>query len=336
MNSRERIRTIISGEPADRCGLWLGNPHPDTWPIYLDAFNASDTESVRRLLQDDFRWTILGDREYRGADRETLFDFRRRGQELSAAGAFADCEDVQEVEDHDWPEPDDLDFTDALAKLRSSGAHYRASGFWAPFFHQAADFFGMENYFIKMYTHPEIVHAVTKHMVDFYLEANVRYFELAGREMDGYFFGNDFGTQLDTLISPKLFDEFVSPYFKQLTDLAHAYDYQVILHSCGSIHRVIPRLIEMGVEALHPLQALAINMDAETLARDFKGKLAFLGGVDTQDLLVNGTPDEVYADVLRVKALLGPNLIVSPSHEALLPNVSPENVRAMAEAAVEG
>ena len=335
MSSRERIRTIISGEPADRCGLWLGNPHADTWPIYLDAFGVSDQEGLRRLLNDDFRWTYVADNVYSGSDRNSLFDFRRRGQELSAAGAFADCEDVQEVEDHNWPNPDDLDFTGVLDQLRNSGDHYRASGFWAPFFHQAADFFGMENYFIKMYTHPEVVHAVTKHMVDFYLEANVRYFELAGREMDGYFFGNDFGTQLDTLISPKLFDEFVRPYFQQLTDLAHAYDYQVILHSCGSIHRVIPKLIEMGVEALHPLQALAVNMDAETLARDFKGKLAFIGGVDTQDLLVNGTPDEVRADVHRIKELLGPCLVVSPSHEALLPNVSPENVRAMAEAVMD-
>jgi len=75
-------------------------------------------------------------------------------------------------------------------------------------------------------------------------------------------------------------------------------------------------------------------MDAETLARDYKGRIAFLGGIDTQDLLVNGTPDDIRADVRRVKALLGPSLIVSPSHEALLPNVPPENVLAMAEEAV--
>ncbi|NQT20513.1 MAG: hypothetical protein HQ592_12460, partial [Planctomycetes bacterium] len=60
---------------------------------------------------------------------------------------------------------------------------------------------------------------------------------------------------------------------------------------------------------------------------------AFLGGIDTQDLLVNGTPDAVRADVRRVKDLLGPCLVVSPSHEALLPNVPPENVLAMAEEA---
>ena len=76
-------------------------------------------------------------------------------------------------------------------------------------------------------------------------------------------------------------------------------------------------------------------MDAQTLARKYKGKLAFIGGIDTQDLLVHATPAEIKADVRRVKALLGPRLIVSPSHEALLPNVPPENFEAMAEAAIE-
>ena len=72
-----------------------------------------------------------------------------------------------------------------------------------------------------------------------------------------------------------------------------------------------------------------------TLAREFKGRIAFIGGIDTQQLLVHGTPDDVKAEVRRVKALLGPNLVVSPSHEAILPNVSPENILAMAEAAAE-
>ncbi|MCP4337648.1 MAG: hypothetical protein GY799_01885, partial [Desulfobulbaceae bacterium] len=78
----------------------------------------------------------------------------------------------------------------------------------------------------------------------------------------------------------------------------------------------------------------ATNMEAETLAREFKGRISFMGGIDTQDLLVNGSPDEIEADVRRVKAALDPRLIVSPSHEAVLPNVPPENVEAMARAAL--
>lgn len=335
MNSRQRIRTIIAGEAADRVGFWLGKPHVDTEPIYLKAFGQKDMEGVRRLLHDDFRWFCPQWTSYKHPEGRPIWDMQRKGKELSAEGVFADCEDVQEVKNFDWPNPDYLDFSETLEILQNAGDVYRASGFWCPFFHELADFFGMENYFIKMYTHPEVVHAVTRHMIDFYLEANRRFFEQAGDLIDAFFFGNDFGTQLDLLISPELFKEFVFPYFKELTEQGHEYGYQVILHSCGSIYKVIPQLIEMGVDALHPLQAKASNMDAEILAREFKGKITFIGGIDTQQVLVHATPDEVKQEVRRVKKLLGPCLVVSPSHEALLPNVPPENVKAMAETAVE-
>jgi uroporphyrinogen decarboxylase len=150
--------------------------------------------------------------------------------------------------------------------------------------------------------------------------------------VDGFFFGNDFGTQLDLFLAPDMFDRFILPWFQKFTDQGHAHGYQVILHSCGAIHKVIGRLIDAGVDALHPLQARAADMDAATLARDFKGKIAFMGGIDTQELLVRGNPDDIHRDVRRVIDLLGPALVVSPSHEALLPNVPPENIRAMAEA----
>jgi len=76
-------------------------------------------------------------------------------------------------------------------------------------------------------------------------------------------------------------------------------------------------------------------MDAETLARDFGGKIAFLGGVDTQRLLNHASTREVKAEVRRLKETLGPHYIISPSHEAILPDVPPRNVAAMAEAAFE-
>jgi len=176
---------------------------------------------------------------------------------------------------------------------------------------------------------------VSDRVCGFYYEANERFFELAGGLVDAFFFGNDFGTQLDLIMSPEHFDEFIMPWFRKFTEQGHRHGYRVILHSCGAIHKVIDRLIDAGVDCLHPLQAKAANMDAETLARDFGGRIAFMGGIDTQDLLVNGTPGDVRAEVRRVKELLGPAYIVSPSHEAILPNVPPENIAALAEAAVE-
>ncbi len=76
-------------------------------------------------------------------------------------------------------------------------------------------------------------------------------------------------------------------------------------------------------------------MDAEYLAQEYRGKLAFVGGLDTQQLLIKLTPPAIKEEVRRLKRVLGPNLIVSPSHEAILPDVPFENVVAMAEAARE-
>ena len=332
MNSRERVRTIIAGNTPDRCGFWLGNPHADTWPIYFEYFGTSSQEKIRRHLGDDYRWIPAG--IYSNPRKIAPFSVVKISH--GTPGPLQNCTDVDELDNlYEWPDPEDLDFTSTLERLRNAGDHYRASGFWTSFYHNVMDLFGMENYMMNMYLHPELVEAVTDRVCSFYYEANRRFYAAAGDLIDGYFFGNDFGTQLDLICGPKQFDQFIMPWFNRFTKQAHQYGYQVILHSCGSIYRVIDRLIEAGVDALHPLQALAANMDANTLARDFKGRIAFIGGIDTQQLLVHGTPDEVKADVRRVKELLGPNLVVSPSHEAILPNVSPENIVAMAEAALE-
>ena len=333
MTSRERVRTIISGKPADRCGFWLGNPHPDTWPIFHAFFGTKTEEDLRLKLGDDFRWITPQYRPstYRHPEGRKIFDLHADKKSHGEAGPLAGAESESEVEAYPWPDPNYLAFDECLADLRQAGPFYRASGFWAPFFHDVMDLFGMEAYFVKMHTHPRIVRAVTERVCGFYLEANRRFFAQAGKLADGYFFGNDFGTQVDCLISPAHFDEFILPWFRRFTDSAHGAGYQVILHSCGSIHRVIPRLIEAGVDCLHPLQARAGNMDAERLSREFRGRIAFLGGVDTQELLVRGAPEDIREEVRRLKDLFGPCWIISPSHEALLPNVPPRNVAAMAE-----
>jgi len=337
MTSRERIRAIIARKPADRCGFWLGNPHPDTLPVYFKYFGVTTLEALQQKLGDDFRWLTPQylATTYRHPEGKGLFDIWKYKKFLGEAGPFSQFESVKEVENYDWPDPSYLDFAEGMGILRNAGSVYRASGFWMPFFHDVMDLFGVEEFMTKMFTNPDVVHATFRRVCGFYEEANERFLSAAGDLMDGLFFGNDFGTQRDLMLGPGQLEEFVFPWFKRFTDQAHRHGYQVILHSCGSIVRIIDRLVELGVDCLHPLQARAWGMDAETLADRFGGHIAFLGGVDTQDLLVNGTPETVKAEVRRLKRLLGPHLIVSPSHEALLPNVPPQNVAAMAEAAVE-
>jgi len=335
MTSRELVRRIVGRKEAPRCGFWLGNPHADSWPGLHRYFGTSTEEELRRKLGDDFRWIKpqSGDSTYRHPEGKKIFDLWREKNSLSQPGPLSVSRIAGEIEKFDWPELRYLNFEDISRALAGAGDYYRASGFWTPFFHDIMDLFGMEAYMVNMIDNPGLVQAVTDRVCGFYYEANEQFYAAAGHLVDGFFFGNDFGTQLDLIMSPAHFEEFIMPWFRRFTDQAHRHGFQVILHSCGSIHRVIGRLIEAGVECLHPLQAQARNMDAETLARDFKGRIAFLGGVDTQRVLNRGTPDAVKDEVRRIKDLLGPHLIVSPSHEALLPDVPPRNVAAMAEAA---
>ena len=171
-------------------------------------------------------------------------------------------------------------------------------------------------------------------MTDVYLELNDAYFSSVKGKMDVWFFGNDFGTQLDLFISPDNFRKFVLPSFKRLISVGKKYNKKIMLHSCGSIYRIIPDLIDAGVDILHPIQAQAFGMDAISLAQ-YKDHLAFVGGIDAQTFFVNATPQQIKDEVYRVKDILGPNIVISPSHEEILPNVPSENVVAMMEAARE-
>ncbi len=337
MNPRELIRRLIARQSIERCGFWLGNPHPETWPILHRYFGTSSEEELRRKLRDDVRWICpqLYPDAYCDPDGRELFDSSLDRGKHGSLGPLADCTTVAEVERFPWPNPDYLHFDSCLRDLRNAGDVYRLSGFWTCYYHSIADLFGMEEYFVKMHTHPAVVEAVTEHVCQFYHEANERFFRVAGDLVDGFFFGNDLGCQRGLVCSPKQLDQFVFPWFRRFVDQGRRHGYQVVVHSCGSVHQVIDRMIDAGVQCLHPLQARAHDMEAERLAKDFQGRMAFLGGIDAQELLTHGTPHQIRTDVRRVKNLLGPNLIVSPSHEAILPNVPPENVEALAAAALE-
>jgi uroporphyrinogen decarboxylase len=333
---REKILAILEKRNDDGVAFWTGNPHADTYAAYLDRIGGSEKEDLFRHLGDECRW-IPADNAYRHPEGKPLFDPYQGAprESLTQPGCFAECESVEEIERFPWPDPSYLDFTEVIAEIDAHSSHGVFTGMWSPFFHHVADFFGMDTYFVKMYTNPVVVEAVTEKVVDFFVEANIRFFTALGDRADTFFFGNDFGTQRDLILSPEAFGRFVLPSLRRLIDTAKRFGKKVIIHSCGSIYRVIPQLLDAGIDGLHPLQARARFMDAEYLSRNYRDHLAFIGGVDTQELLIHMTPTQIKEEVRRLRGLFGRNYIVSPSHEAILPNVPFENVVAMSDTAHE-
>jgi len=365
MQGKDRIRALLANKPTDRVGFWLGNPADETKLKYYKYFDIKE-DNEKELINENIDNSVLLTKKTGRADLELaskldcdimwcspeldlsswkhpegrpMWDVLggKPRKSLDQPGVFADCEDVQEVEAFKWPDPDYLDFTTTLENIDQASARGMAifGGMWMPFFHVVGDFFGMDNYFIKMYTHPEVVEAVTERVLNFYLEANKQCLDLMASKLDAQFFGNDLGSQEDLLISPEAFQKFVLPGYKKIIEQAKSYGLKVVLHSCGAISRIIPILLDAGIDGLHPLQAKAKGMEAENLTAKYKGDLLFIGGVDTQELLPFGTPGEVRNEVKRLKKIFGERFVVSPSHEAILPNVGIDNVLAMRDAALE-
>jgi uroporphyrinogen decarboxylase len=109
------------------------------------------------------------------------------------------------------------------------------------------------------------------------------------------------------------------------------------IHSCGSIYKLIPDLMEAGIEIINPVQTNARDMQPEKLKKEFGANLTFWGGgADTRSVLNMDTPEQVKDNVCtNIEALSpGGGFIFNTIHN-ILPDVPPQNIVAMFEAVDE-
>jgi hypothetical protein len=148
--------------------------------------------------------------------------------------------------------------------------------------------------------------------------------------------GNDFGAQNAELVSPELFEELCIPFFREQNDWVHRNTaWKTWYHCCGSITRILPMLIDSGVDAINPVQTSAAGMDPAWLKERFGGSVVFWGGgVDTQRTLPFASPEEVAAEVRERIRILAPGggFVFNPIHN-IQQGTPPENIAAAYEAA---
>jgi len=120
--------------------------------------------------------------------------------------------------------------------------------------------------------------------------------------------GTDFGSQNGPFISPKAYRDLYKPFHKIVNDWIHENtEWKSMIHSCGSIYRLLPDFIEAGFDILNPVQTGAAEMDPRRLKEEFGDQIVFWGGgVDTQKTLPFGTPDEVREEVHERLRIFGP------------------------------
>lgn len=351
--SKERVKQAINHQEPDRVPVYINADQPVVQRL-KQALNVTTTRELLRALHVDIfdmrGIDIRGDSSvmprYIGpadigipADwsgnitalwgiKEIVVQTESGPTITQVEYPLAEAISLEELERYCWPDPDWFDYTDLRERLQD----------WTEFailcsgcsvFQHPTYVRGMDTLMLDMAGNPEMADFVFNKFTDFYYEFYRRIFEQAGDLIDIFALADDLGMQNTLLISPRMFEKFVASRLQKMAELAHHYGIKVLLHSDGNIYKIIPRLIELGVDILDPIQPEA--MDPLQIKADFGEQLCLRGGISAQQTLTRGTVDDVVAETKRIIAHLAPGggYILAPGHPVLTVDMPTENIIAM-------
>ena len=222
------------------------------------------------------------------------------------------------------------EFARTVKNIKENTDAYVLVTIWGSHFEKAYFARGIENFLADLAGEPEFA----KKLLDFIIHKNIVMLEnivnIPG--IDGILLGSDWGSQRDLLMSPDIWRELIKPGEQKEYDLIHAAGIDVWIHSCGDVQKILPDLVEMGVDVLNPLQPECMNI--YKIKDTYGDKLAFWGGISTQGVLPFGTPEQVKEETKKVSNYMGQNggYIIAPSQE-IQADVPFENLCAMIDTA---
>ena len=187
-----------------------------------------------------------------------------------------------------------------------------------------------EQFMMNMAMRPAVIHELLDKITDYKVEYARKVVEMGFKVAHH---GDDLGMQCGPMMSETMFREFVLPRLERAWQPYNDAGIPIILHSCGDITRFIPDLLAIGLRVFEPVQPC---MDLELLKREFGADLVFWGGIETQDLLPFGTPEQVKEMARKTIRTLGKGggHIIAPSQE-VMNDVPIANVKALVETIVE-
>lgn len=222
------------------------------------------------------------------------------------------------------------DFAATVRNLKEYMDAYVLVTIWGSHFEKANFARGIENFLADLAGDPEYAQS----MLDFIIHKNLVMLEniVNTPGLDGILLGSDWGSQRDLLMSPECWRKMIAPGEKKEYDLIHQAGLDVWVHSCGDIRKIFPDLVEMGVDALNPIQPEC--MDICELKEKYGSKMTFWGGISTQKTLPYGTPEGVAAETRQVASALSQNggYIIGPAQE-IQADVPFENLCALIDTA---
>jgi uroporphyrinogen decarboxylase len=185
---------------------------------------------------------------------------------------------------------------------------------------------GFENYLSYTAGEPAFVEELTDRLAEFSCSVTR---QLAGHDADAVRFGDDWGFQTRLMLRPEVWRKLYKRYYRRIYVTAREAGLTVAIHSCGDITDILPDLIEIGVQVVHPLQPEA--MDVAFCQREYGQDLTFWGGLGSQSTLPKGNPSDVRYEVRnRLELFRAGGYVLAPAGAA--PAETPaENIAAIVE-----
>lgn len=268
------------------------------------------------------------------ADGRTNFDWWGAGWGTETEGywhAHSPLGGSDDLAGFPWPDPAAPALLDkaAAAIAADKGERFVVPNFGFALFERAWSLRGFDQFLMDMVCEPAWAEETLERITEIQTTLARRFVAL---RVDGGYFGDDYGAQKSLLFSPALWRQMIKPRLARMFGVFREAGLPVILHSDGDIWPILPDLVDIGLSCLNPVQPEVLDHDR--LFREFGQHLSFYGGLSTQGVMPNGSPDEVRAATRDCITRLAPDhtgLLLGPSHR-MQSDIPPANVAAMLEA----
>lgn len=209
----------------------------------------------------------------------------------------------------------------------------------APFLKEPKGIRDITEWYMSTMIRTDYMHEVFTKQTELAIQNLEKMWAMVGENMDAIVIcGTDFGTQTGSFCSTDTYDELWHPYYKQMNDWIHEHTtWKTFKHCCGAVENFMSHFIASGFDIINPVQCSATGMDPQILKERYGNEIVFWGGgVDTQQTLPFGTPEEVRKQVLERCEIFSKNggFIFDAIHNVQA-NTPVENMVAMLDAVHE-
>ena len=320
MSPYERVEAALAHQIPDRVpfDFWAVPEMVDSLKSLLGAGND---EELLQLLGIDCRIvrpTYIGPKPITFEDDtfNTPWGSHRRlvSNEFStyeeyASFPLANAASVAEVETWKyWPKSEYWDWNSIhpqimeLNKKIRFHIRYDVGGI----FESAWALYGLDKFLIDLYDRPEIPCAIMDCYTDLMISNVQNLMKESQGLIDIVYTYDDVAVQNSLMMSPLMWRKYIMPRHMRLNQVIKSYNLKILYHSCGAIYPLIKPLVEeLGIDVLNPLQPRAALMDMQKIKKEFGEKIAFHGGIDLQQTMAHGTPDDVQSEVASRITVLG-------------------------------